>query len=159
AQQSRRRRRRDDLHVGIEREKQAAMIASRCTSTSVSGRLGLLLPPFFVRHPDALSGDPGSQIAGMNFCRAVLSHSGGRTVTLFVREEERGEFCQNLSCVSELTFDAGTRIAVCPVSSLGVAWQDSAFTALHDFRGPFLDRVAYTRSLIGGKLFPVTCTG
>jgi D-inositol-3-phosphate glycosyltransferase len=123
-------------------------------------RLGLILPPWFLRHPDASSGTVGSHVAGAECCRAILRHSAPREVCLFVREEQADGMRHDLAALAAAEGYASTAISIVPISALKETLQNGTLTALHDFNGPRLDTTAAARAAAVGSapLFPLTCT-
>ncbi|MFA0733403.1 MAG: hypothetical protein BKPUNTRY_002973 [Candidatus Fervidibacter sp.] len=124
----------------------------------LSATVGLLLPGTFLRHPDAISGEPGSSVAGRELLRALLTYSEV-PLTLFVSEYHADAMRRECLILADITgFDTFPSHRIIPIHQMAYALANMPLLALHDLNGPFLDLVAYARSRFAdGAMFPVTC--
>ena len=67
-----------------------------------STTVGLLLPGTFLRHPDTVSGEPGSSVAGRELLRALLTYSEV-PLTLFVSEYHADTLQRECLTLSDIT--------------------------------------------------------
>lgn len=123
-----------------------------------STTVGLLLPGTFLRHPDTVSGEPGSSVAGRELLRALLTYSEV-PLTLFVSEYHADTLQRECLTLSDITrFDTFPPHRIVPIHQMAHALANMPLLALHDLNGSFLDLVAYARSRFAdGAMFPVTC--
>lgn len=121
--------------------------------------VGLLLPGTFLRHPDAISGEPGSSVAGRELLRALLTFSE-TSLVLFVSEYLAETLQKESTILADITgVDTMALHRIIPIQQMPYILTNEPLLALHDLNGPFLDLVAYARSRFAkGSLFPVTCT-
>lgn len=122
--------------------------------------LGVLLPPAILTNPDAISGVPGSHVAGLSCCRAVLQHSHrlGAAIRFFVEEERLETIQREVDYLGLATQGASASHQVSPLAALPFVLHEGGLTALHNFNEPFLHTSGYARSTFARKLLPITCT-
>jgi hypothetical protein len=123
--------------------------------------VGVLLPPQLLLHADEASGLPGSRISSIEGCTAVVAHAHrvGGQVCLFAKEEQSEAMSRDLDYIATIESRLGGSSTVLPISALSASLKSRRFIGLHDFSGPFLDKVAYARSMLASQVFPVTCRG
>jgi D-inositol-3-phosphate glycosyltransferase len=129
--------------------------------TSRRDCLGILLPPPILQTLGATSAIPGSQIAGQECSRALLTYSRhlGKEVCLLARDEHVERLSTQLEALHQISPTASAYPTIVPLSALNASPPRMRLTVLHDFQGPWLDTLCHVRQMITPQLIPITCTG